>query len=153
MHKDSKYVLFLDDDARLHPGSIRALTSEMEKNPEVCISSCYTPLTSFFVLNRLFPVPYEHCRPLFYWHPDIHSNWISTGLAFWKLGELLYIRISYGTIPFSLVDFHVLGMSLDASRKLFKLCHLVPRVTTRLVYCHYFDTRHTCSMQCFEGVA
>ncbi|RWW76936.1 hypothetical protein BHE74_00014932 [Ensete ventricosum] len=35
MHKESKYVLFLDDDVRLHPGSIGALTSEMEKNPEV----------------------------------------------------------------------------------------------------------------------
>ena len=37
MHKDSKYVLFLDDDARLHPGSIGALTVEMEKNPEVWV--------------------------------------------------------------------------------------------------------------------
>jgi len=37
MHKESKYVLFLDDDVRLHPGSIGALTVEMEKNPEVCI--------------------------------------------------------------------------------------------------------------------
>lgn len=36
MHKDSKYVLFLDDDVRLHPGSIGALTAEMEKNPDVC---------------------------------------------------------------------------------------------------------------------
>lgn len=36
MHKDSKYILFLDDDVRLHPGSIGALTAEMEKNPEVC---------------------------------------------------------------------------------------------------------------------
>lgn len=35
MHKDSKYVLFLDDDVRLHPGSIGALTFEMEKSPEV----------------------------------------------------------------------------------------------------------------------
>ncbi|GFY80846.1 nucleotide-diphospho-sugar transferases superfamily protein [Actinidia rufa] len=35
MHKDSKYVLFLDDDVRLHPGSIGALTAEMEKNPEM----------------------------------------------------------------------------------------------------------------------
>lgn len=35
MHKDSKYVLFLDDDVRLHPGSIGALTAEMEKNPDV----------------------------------------------------------------------------------------------------------------------
>lgn len=35
MHKESKYVLFLDDDVRLHPGSIGALTAEMEKNPEV----------------------------------------------------------------------------------------------------------------------
>lgn len=35
MHKDTKYVLFLDDDVRLHPGSIGALTAEMEKNPEV----------------------------------------------------------------------------------------------------------------------
>jgi cellulose synthase/poly-beta-1,6-N-acetylglucosamine synthase-like glycosyltransferase len=36
MHKDTKYVLFLDDDVRLHPGTIGALTKEMEKNPEVC---------------------------------------------------------------------------------------------------------------------
>ncbi|EPS60821.1 hypothetical protein M569_13982, partial [Genlisea aurea] len=35
MHKDSKYVLFLDDDVRLHPGSIGALTAEMLKNPDV----------------------------------------------------------------------------------------------------------------------
>ncbi|XP_074375069.1 uncharacterized protein LOC141716790 [Apium graveolens] len=35
MHKDNKYVLFLDDDVRLHLGSIGALTAEMEKNPEV----------------------------------------------------------------------------------------------------------------------
>lgn len=33
MHKDSKYVLFLDDDVRLHPGTIGALTAEMEKKP------------------------------------------------------------------------------------------------------------------------
>ncbi len=38
MHKDSKYVLFLDDDVRLHPGSIGALTAEMEKNPDVWFS-------------------------------------------------------------------------------------------------------------------
>ena len=37
MHKESKYVLFLDDDVRLHPGSIGALTAEMEKNPAVCL--------------------------------------------------------------------------------------------------------------------
>lgn len=37
IHKETKYVLFLDDDVRLHPGSIGALTLEMEKNPEVCI--------------------------------------------------------------------------------------------------------------------
>lgn len=35
MHKDSKYVLFLDDDIKLHPGSIGTLAREMEKNPEV----------------------------------------------------------------------------------------------------------------------
>lgn len=35
MNKDSKYVLFLDDDVRLHPGTIGALTAEMEKKPEV----------------------------------------------------------------------------------------------------------------------
>ena len=39
MHKDTKYVLFLDDDVRLHPGSIGALTAEMEKNPEVMLFS------------------------------------------------------------------------------------------------------------------
>ncbi|KAI4347059.1 hypothetical protein L6164_007908 [Bauhinia variegata] len=41
MHKDSKYVLFLDDDVRLHPGSIGALTSEMIKNPEIFIQTGY----------------------------------------------------------------------------------------------------------------
>eukprot|EP00256_Glycine_max_P070696 XP_025985291.1 uncharacterized protein LOC100817409 isoform X2 [Glycine max] len=41
MHKDSKYVLFLDDDVRLHPGSIGALTREMEKTPEIFIQTGY----------------------------------------------------------------------------------------------------------------
>ncbi|XP_009766812.1 uncharacterized protein [Nicotiana sylvestris] len=41
MHKDTKYVLFLDDDVRLHPGSIGALTTEMEKNPEIFIQTGY----------------------------------------------------------------------------------------------------------------
>ncbi|MED6194963.1 hypothetical protein PIB30_033576 [Stylosanthes scabra] len=41
MHKDSKYVLFLDDDVRLHPGTIGALTYEMEKNPEIFIQTGY----------------------------------------------------------------------------------------------------------------
>ncbi|KAE9588169.1 putative ceramide glucosyltransferase [Lupinus albus] len=41
MHKDSKYVLFLDDDIRLHPGSIGTLTCEMEKNPEIFIQTGY----------------------------------------------------------------------------------------------------------------
>ncbi|KAL6585878.1 hypothetical protein OROMI_002522 [Orobanche minor] len=41
MHKDSKYVLFLDDDVRLHPGSIGALTAEMEKNPDIFIETGY----------------------------------------------------------------------------------------------------------------
>ncbi|KMZ56945.1 UDP-Glc: ceramide beta-glucosyltransferase, family GT21 [Zostera marina] len=41
IHKDSKYVLFLDDDVRLHPGSIGALTAEMEKNPAIFIQTGY----------------------------------------------------------------------------------------------------------------
>ncbi|KAG2323562.1 hypothetical protein Bca4012_059040 [Brassica carinata] len=41
MHKDTKYVLFLDDDVSLHPGTIGALTSEMEKNPEIFIQTGY----------------------------------------------------------------------------------------------------------------
>ncbi|OVA12490.1 Ceramide glucosyltransferase [Macleaya cordata] len=41
MHKDSKYVLFLDDDVRLHPGTIGSLTAEMEKNPEIFIQTGY----------------------------------------------------------------------------------------------------------------
>ncbi|XP_039139060.1 uncharacterized protein LOC120276398 [Dioscorea cayenensis subsp. rotundata] len=41
MHKGSKYVLFLDDDVRLHPGSVGALTAEMEKNPEIFIQTGY----------------------------------------------------------------------------------------------------------------
>ncbi|PIA64631.1 hypothetical protein AQUCO_00100241v1 [Aquilegia coerulea] len=41
MHKESKYVLFLDDDVRLHPGTIGALTAEMEKNPDIFIQTGY----------------------------------------------------------------------------------------------------------------
>ncbi|XP_026420407.1 uncharacterized protein LOC113316445 [Papaver somniferum] len=41
MHKDTKYVLFLDDDVRLHPGSVGALTAEMEKNPDIFIQTGY----------------------------------------------------------------------------------------------------------------
>ncbi|XP_019420258.1 PREDICTED: uncharacterized protein LOC109330508 [Lupinus angustifolius] len=41
MHKRSKYVLFLDDDVRVHPGSIGALTREMEKKPEIFIQTGY----------------------------------------------------------------------------------------------------------------
>ncbi|XP_022960956.1 uncharacterized protein LOC111461602 isoform X1 [Cucurbita moschata] len=41
MHKDTKYVLFLDDDVRLHPGTIGALTAEMEKNPDIFIQTGY----------------------------------------------------------------------------------------------------------------
>ncbi|KAM7259301.1 hypothetical protein ACFE04_015042 [Oxalis oulophora] len=41
MHKDSKYLLFLDDDVRLHPGSIGALTAEMLKNPSIFIQTGY----------------------------------------------------------------------------------------------------------------
>lgn len=35
MHRDSKYILFLDDDIRLHPGTIGAVVAKMEENPEV----------------------------------------------------------------------------------------------------------------------
>jgi hypothetical protein len=41
MNKDSKYVLFLDDDVRLHPGTIGALTAEMVKKPEIFIQTGY----------------------------------------------------------------------------------------------------------------
>ncbi|CAO2822905.1 unnamed protein product [Amaranthus hypochondriacus] len=41
MHKDSKYILFLDDDVRLHPGSIGGLTAEMIKKPEIFIQTGY----------------------------------------------------------------------------------------------------------------
>ncbi|XP_028781099.1 uncharacterized protein LOC114737345 [Neltuma alba] len=41
MRKDSKYVLFLDDDVRLHPGTIGELTKEMEKNPKIFIQTGY----------------------------------------------------------------------------------------------------------------
>ncbi|KAL8137023.1 hypothetical protein V2J09_003024 [Rumex salicifolius] len=41
MHKDSKYILFLDDDVRLHPGTIGALTAKMEENPEIFIQTGY----------------------------------------------------------------------------------------------------------------
>lgn len=35
MHKETKYVLFLDDDVRLHPGTIGALVACIEENPKV----------------------------------------------------------------------------------------------------------------------
>ncbi|XP_057494039.1 uncharacterized protein LOC130779416 isoform X2 [Actinidia eriantha] len=49
MHKDCKYILFLDDDVRLHPGSIGALTAEMEKNPEPCSMGFATGGKTFFL--------------------------------------------------------------------------------------------------------
>ncbi|KAI3915358.1 hypothetical protein MKX01_035617 [Papaver californicum] len=49
MHKDTKYVLFLDDDVRLHPGSIGALTAEMEKNPDPCSMGFATGGKTFFL--------------------------------------------------------------------------------------------------------
>lgn len=51
MHKDSKYVLFLDDDVRLHPGSIGALTAEMEKNPEVWLLKPLVTIFNSFLLR------------------------------------------------------------------------------------------------------
>ncbi|KAJ7514182.1 hypothetical protein O6H91_23G031900 [Diphasiastrum complanatum] len=41
MHKECKYVLFLDDDIQLHPGSIGALVSEMEENPKIFVLTGY----------------------------------------------------------------------------------------------------------------
>ncbi len=38
MHKDSKYVFFLDDDVQLCPGTIGALVAHMEKYPEVLLT-------------------------------------------------------------------------------------------------------------------
>lgn len=46
MDKDSKYVLFLDDDVSLHPGSIGALAREMERNPEVCLKNSKSGLAA-----------------------------------------------------------------------------------------------------------
>lgn len=58
MHKDSKYVLFLDDDVRLHPGSIGALTAEMEKTPEVLMLE---NLNVFNVILRYCEYIYSIC--------------------------------------------------------------------------------------------
>lgn len=38
MHKDTKYVLFLDDDVRIHPGTIGSVVRDMEVNPKVFTS-------------------------------------------------------------------------------------------------------------------
>ena len=54
MHKGSKYVLFLDDDVRLHPGSIGALTAEMEKNPEVCLIFSFHDASDFNIDDNYF---------------------------------------------------------------------------------------------------
>lgn len=52
MHKDTKYVLFLDDDVRLHPGSIGALTTEMEKNPDVNPEATFFSGTTCQLANK-----------------------------------------------------------------------------------------------------
>ncbi|XP_024399720.1 uncharacterized protein [Physcomitrium patens] len=41
MHKDSKYVLFLDDDVQLCPGSIGALVAHMIEHPEIFVLTGY----------------------------------------------------------------------------------------------------------------
>eukprot|EP00249_Psilotum_nudum_P017701 c26449_g1_i1 orf=626-1981(-) len=41
MHKATKYVLFLDDDVRLHPGSIGAFVTNMEENPKIFVLTGY----------------------------------------------------------------------------------------------------------------
>lgn len=59
IQKDTKYVLFLDDDVRLHPGSVGTLTAEMEKNPDVW--SCCTHhnlLHKLSVIQFMFTVSF-----------------------------------------------------------------------------------------------
>lgn len=41
IHKETKYVLFLDDDVRLHPGTIGALVSCIEENPKIFVLTGY----------------------------------------------------------------------------------------------------------------
>ncbi|CAM6111174.1 unnamed protein product [Calypogeia fissa] len=41
MHKDSEYVLFLDDDVRLHPGAIGNVVTKMEQNPKIFVLTGY----------------------------------------------------------------------------------------------------------------
>eukprot|EP00250_Pteridium_aquilinum_P006173 c16146_g1_i1 orf=125-1678(+) len=41
MHEETKYVLFLDDDVRLHPGTIGALVACMEENPKIFVLTGY----------------------------------------------------------------------------------------------------------------
>ncbi|KAL6996714.1 Pyrophosphate-energized membrane proton pump 2, partial [Sarracenia purpurea var. burkii] len=51
-HKDSKYMLFLDDDdVRMHPGFIGALTAEMEKNPEAWLCKLGRPIAKMGMLS------------------------------------------------------------------------------------------------------
>ena len=49
MHVQSKYVLFLDDDLKLHPGTIGALVACMEEDPKVPLQIIV--LTSCFHMN------------------------------------------------------------------------------------------------------
>ncbi|KAL3678207.1 hypothetical protein R1sor_021163 [Riccia sorocarpa] len=39
MHKDTKYVLFLDDDVRMHPGTIGSVVRHMEENPKIFVTT------------------------------------------------------------------------------------------------------------------
>ncbi|KAG6548219.1 hypothetical protein Mapa_010270 [Marchantia paleacea] len=50
MHKDTKYVLFLDDDVRIHPGTIGSVVRDMEENPKIFV------LTGF-----PFDIPTQRC--------------------------------------------------------------------------------------------
>ena len=64
VNEDSEFVLFVDDDVRLHPGSVSTLVESMENDPRVFIATGYTmdlpapssPLASYALTSFRFPL-------------------------------------------------------------------------------------------------
>lgn len=68
MHKESKYVFFLDDDVQLCPGTIGSLVAHMIKYPEVCYGTSWCLCSQAYnVLASTSPDIHDECVVLIFW--------------------------------------------------------------------------------------
>ncbi|CAH1446911.1 unnamed protein product [Lactuca virosa] len=74
MHKGSKYVLFLDDDVRLHPASVGALTAKMEKRPELCRLCSPKPFKGISTVTPGNSICFECSRSCRSWLRNANSS-------------------------------------------------------------------------------